>query len=218
MSKIITPEQKKFLNVFAGSNLSNSFYFTGGTALSHYYLNHRFSEDLDFFSEQEFDPQQISIFLKSVKNIIGYKEIDYQNSFNRNIYQLRFDKGFLKVEFTYYPFKQIEKPKKIDGILVDNLTDIAVNKLFTINQNARGRDYFDLYFISKKQKISLEKLRKLAKIKFDWHVDPLHLGTQLNRVDEFADDPILKEKIDKKEMIKFFQNEALKLGKDILKR
>jgi len=28
----------------------SSFYLTGGTALGRFYLNHRFSEDLDFFS------------------------------------------------------------------------------------------------------------------------------------------------------------------------
>jgi predicted nucleotidyltransferase component of viral defense system len=30
----------------------SSFYLTGGTALGRFYLNHRFSEDLDFFMNQ----------------------------------------------------------------------------------------------------------------------------------------------------------------------
>lgn len=218
MAKIINNHQEDFLKLFASSPLSKQFYFSGGTALSYFYLNHRFSEDLDFFSKDEFDPQQIAIFLKSIKDKLGYKNIDYQQSFNRNIYQLRFNKDFLKIEFTYFPFSQIEKPNKKEGILVDSLIDIGANKLFTINQNARGRDYFDLYFIAKKQKVTLEKLRMLAKVKFDWHIDPLHLGTQLNRVTEFIDDPILKKKIDKQKVDRYFQSEASKLGKEIFKR
>lgn len=40
-----------------------SFYLTGGTALSRYYLNHRYSEDLDFFVNDDPD------FEKYYKNI-----------------------------------------------------------------------------------------------------------------------------------------------------
>lgn len=217
MAKIITKVQEKFLKLFSKSELSKHFYFSGGTALSYYYLSHRYSEDLDFFTEEEFNAVQISVFLKSIKQEIGYLSFDYQQSFNRNIYHLRFKDSFLKVEFTYYPFTQVQKPKNINGILVDSLVDIATNKLFTISQNARGRDYFDLFYINQKEKISLEKLRKLAKIKFDWHVDPLHLGTQLNRVEEFIDDPILTKKVDKNKIIKFFKKEASDLGKAIFK-
>lgn len=48
---------------------------------------------------------------------------------------------------------------------IDSLKDIAVNKLFTIYQNPRGRDFYDIYFILKKQtEWSLEQLIKLARI------------------------------------------------------
>ena len=124
----------------------------------------------------------------------------------------------MKIEYTYFPFKQIEKPSKKEGVLVDSLIDIGANKLFTINQNARGRDYFDLYFIAQKENMSMEKLRRLAKIKFDWHIDPLHLGARFNQVSEFLDDPILKKKVSKKTITKFFETEASKLGKDFLQK
>ena len=39
--------QDKFLNWW--TNLGLPFYLTGGTALGRYYLEHRSSEDLDFF-------------------------------------------------------------------------------------------------------------------------------------------------------------------------
>lgn len=41
----------------------DSFYLTGGTALGRFYLNHRFSEDLDFFLNMD------SGFEKKVKMI-----------------------------------------------------------------------------------------------------------------------------------------------------
>ncbi|MEA3355023.1 MAG: nucleotidyl transferase AbiEii/AbiGii toxin family protein [Patescibacteria group bacterium] len=215
--KAITRRQKEFLRLMADSSLVDQFYFTGGTALSLYYLNHRFSEDLDFFSEKEFEVSSINVWLKQNKEKIGYEEFDLQTSFNRNIFLLRFGKGdFLKTEFTYFPFKRIEKSLDVDGLRINSLLDIGVDKIFTISQNPRGRDYFDLFFILEKLDKQTEDLRKLAKIKFDWHVDSLQLGAQLNRVDEFLDDPILIKKINKKVVVEFYRDEAKKLKNQVV--
>jgi len=36
--------------------------------------------------------------------------------------------------------------------MVDSMLDIAVNKIFTIYQKARARDFIDLYFIYQQEK------------------------------------------------------------------
>lgn len=46
------------------SRLNTPFYLTGGTALSRYYLNHRHSDDLDFFTNNNSD------FSKWIQSII----------------------------------------------------------------------------------------------------------------------------------------------------
>ena len=48
MGKEIRDAQQKILKVF--SKTAKNFALAGGTALELYYLNHRFSADLDFFS------------------------------------------------------------------------------------------------------------------------------------------------------------------------
>lgn len=53
--------------------VTDSFYLSGGTALAEYYLHHRYSEDLDFFSECEVDVQGIFTVLSSVKKIMGFQ-------------------------------------------------------------------------------------------------------------------------------------------------
>lgn len=217
MDSILTEQQQLALKLIADTNLAQHFYFGGGTVLSHYYLQHRYSEDLDFFSQEEFDPQDITISVKSLKNKLGFELFDYQNSFNRNLYFLRFKNGYiLKLEFTYYPFQQIEQPKKIDGLLIDSVIDIATNKLFTIAQKPRGRDYFDLYTIIRKYGFILEDLRMKAKLKFDWHVDPLQLASKLYEVDTHLDDPIIDGQFDKNIITSFFHAEAEKLKGEIL--
>ena len=218
MVSILTPQQKLALKLISQTNLAKEFYFSGGTALSHYYLQHRKSEDLDFFRGEEFDPQNITISIKSLQDKMGFKNFDYQSSFNRNLFFLKFlDNYILKLEFTYYPFTQIEKPKLLDGLLVDSVIDIATNKLFTIVQKPRGRDYFDLYFIIQKYGFSIEDLRMKAKIKFDWHVDPLQLASRLFEVDTHLDDPITEGELDSKPIIVFFQTEAEKLKGEVVK-
>ena len=52
---ILTSEQHLVLDMAAKDELINSwFYLTGGTALAEFYLRHRLSEDLDFFSDEPF--------------------------------------------------------------------------------------------------------------------------------------------------------------------
>jgi|SRR3989338_86173 len=219
MDTILTLKQKKALKCIAQTNLAKKFYFTGGTALAHVYLHHRKSEDLDFFNEQEFDPQQVASTLKTLQHTLRFISFDYQQSFNRNIYMLRFDQSkFLKLEFTFFPFHQIEKPSEKEGLLIDSVLDIATNKLFTIAQNPRGRDYFDLYCIIQKYHYAMENLRMFAKQKFDWHIDPLQLGSRFHEVTQHLDDPILVQYVEHALVIKFFQDEAMKFASQIIDR
>jgi len=217
---ILSSNQKKFLNFFISSpDLRNNFYLTGGTCLSEFYLHHRYSEDLDFFSEKEIDIVSITSILKKSKNSLYYKKIDFQKSFNRNIFQLIFDdKNFLKIELTYFPFEAIDKRVEKNYLTIDSLKDIAVNKLFTIIQNPRGRDYYDLFFIFKKTNFDFNELLKLARIKFDYQIDYLTVGSQLIKFSELKDDPII---IDKKnyfnDVEKFFYKLAQKFKNKIIK-
>ncbi len=212
--KLLSERQKKFLNTFGQSKLSSNFYLTGGTALVSYYIPYRYSEDLDFFSQKEVDIQAILTFFKSQKETLGYKKLEFNTSFNRNLFFLRYKGEELKIEFTYFPFPQIESPKK-EIILVDSLIDIAVNKLFTIYQNPRCRDFTDLYMIHKRYSLEFSHLIKKAKLKFDWHIDPLKLGSQLMLVKKLKDYPRFIKPIESKKWQDYFLKEARELGKSI---
>ncbi|MDD5173732.1 MAG: nucleotidyl transferase AbiEii/AbiGii toxin family protein [Candidatus Omnitrophota bacterium] len=217
--EILTSRQKKFLSLLSKNKLiSKNFYLTGGTALAAYYLKHRYSEDLDFFSENEIDILSINIFLKNIKSAIGIKEVDFQQSFNRNLFFLNTKPETLKVEFTYFPFRLIKSPDKKDGVCVNSLTDIAVDKAFTISQNPRARDFIDLYYILKANKnMSFERLIKMARAKFDWHIDPIQLGTQLLKAKDIKDLPRMIKKLNHQDWRDFFVSKAKSLSDSIFK-
>ncbi|MBI4235466.1 nucleotidyl transferase AbiEii/AbiGii toxin family protein [Candidatus Peregrinibacteria bacterium] len=214
---ILSGNQRKILQTISLDKLFHkNFYLTGGTALAEFYLMHRLSEDLDFFSEKEFDSQAIFVFFKKNQKALKIKKIDYQQSFNRNLFFLHLDNDTIKTEFTYFPFPRIETAVDKNGIAIDSVLDIAVNKVFTIYQKARARDFIDLYFIIKKYKFNLGNLIKKAKIKFDWHIDPIQLGSQFFKAQEVKDFPRMIAKEDRKSWQKFFLDEAKSIGNKIL--
>lgn len=198
-------------------NITEAFYLGGGTALAEFYLKHRLSEDLDFFTENEFDPLSISAFLKSIQKKLKITKIDYQQSFNRNLFFITIGKETIKTEFTYYPFPQIQKVKAINGIKTDSLLDIAVNKVFTIYQKPRSRDFIDLYLIMKKTGWEMSDLIKKAKMKFDYHVDLLQLGSQFVKATDLEDFPKMLIRLSNSSWQKFFLTEAGKFKDKILK-
>ncbi len=215
--KILSDRQEIFLKVFSGKKeLTKRFYLTGGTALVAFYLPYRISQDLDFFSEKEIDINEILTFLKSNQKTLKYKEFDFNTSFNRNIVQLKYKTDVLKLEFTYFPFPQIKKPIIKKGIKIDSVLDISVNKIFTIYQQPRSRDFMDLYMITRKYNYKINDLIKKAKLKFDWHVDPIKLGSQLLKAKQLKDYPRLLEKLDHKKWQDFFEKEAKELKNKIL--
>ena len=69
-NKILTNGQISLLEEIGKNEfIAQKFYLTGGTALAGFYLSHRYSEDLDFFSETEFDILQIDIAVNKLFSI-----------------------------------------------------------------------------------------------------------------------------------------------------
>lgn len=193
--------------------LADNFYLTGGTALAEFYLDHRLSEDLDFFSEQEVDAEAVSVILKKIQSKGKVKSFRYEQSFNRNLFFLEIGDEIIKTEFTYFPFPFIEKGRKIEKLNVDSLVDIATNKLFTIYQKPRSRDFIDLYFILvEKKEWSIDELIKKARVKFDYHIDPLQLASQFVKVEILRDYPRMIKNIEPRIWQRFFLKEAKKLS------
>ena len=216
-SSILTARQTQFLKEFADQEaLANQFYLSGGTALTAYYIPYRYSEDLDFFSVEAIDPSVITVFLGSIKNRLKYRSIESNTSFNRNLFFLDFPDEILKTEFTFFPFPQIEKPTTHNGIKIDSLVDIATNKLFTIYQNPRARDFTDLFMICDQQKFTVNELIKKARIKFDWQIDPIKLGTQFLLARELKDYPRLINELNLEDWQTFFVEAARNLGPEIV--
>lgn len=217
---ILTDEQIAFL-LFIGSQkyFRTHYYLTGGTPLAAFYLHHRYSEDLDFFTEdKEVDIRAVQQLMHRAKEKCGFKKISYAKYYGLYTFFLEYPQGTkLKVDFNYYPFKRIEAGETQYNFAVDSLKDIAVNKIQSIATRTNARDFIDLFFICKEKKYDIEELLKLARNKFDWYTDPLQFGKQLIKAPSLKDFPRMIKKIDDENFIKFFENEAKKLGNTFMK-
>ncbi len=213
---IITPEQKCLLDKFRkDSFLSSNFYFTGGTALSLYYLQHRESVDLDFFSEKPFALEDVVTKIDSWKKSLKLSAVDYVTVVNTHIFNLTFPhKLTVKVDFNFYPYKRLDKQNVIDGIMVDSKTDIAVNKLLTIQQRTAVKDFVDLYFLL--QDFTIWDLIEGVRIKFKVKMDLFVIGSDFLKVENFDYLPKMVKPLTLEKLKEFFRKEAEKLGRNYL--
>lgn len=214
---ILSENQRRLLDALAlEKTITDAFYLSGGTALAEYYLHHRYSEDLDFFSLEEFPIEAITAVLKKISKRAGITGMRYEQSFNRNLFFLEAGEETIKTEFTYFPFERIDATKKVGALAIDSLLDIAVNKLFTIYQKPRSRDFTDLYCIIQQEHWTIMDLSKKARIKFDTHIDPLQLGAQFLRADELKDYPRMITPLESETWQAFFKDEASRLRPSVL--
>lgn len=218
MKNILNRHQLGLLQGLVLEPVFNSkFYLSGGTALAQYYLHHRYSEDLDFFCEEEVDTLWLTTTASVLKTKTGASKFDFEQSFNRNLVYFSYGKEVVKTEFTFYPFTKIENPLIAGGLKVDSLVDIAVNKFFTIYQKPSGRHFIDLYLILKTGKVAWEDLTKLARIKFDTAIDPLQLGSQLVTAESISDLPRMIVPLQEKQWRQYFTEKASALRSSVLR-
>ncbi|OGG17384.1 hypothetical protein A3D78_04185 [Candidatus Gottesmanbacteria bacterium RIFCSPHIGHO2_02_FULL_39_14] len=218
MGTILSNFQKIAISIFRASPLVNKFYLAGGTALAEYYIHHRKSEDLDFFSQEELSISSLKRFTVKVAKEMAMERTEYQHGFG--LYTFFFyPKGEVakyKIDFGQYPFGTIEPLKKFGGIQVESLYDIAVDKAHTISIRPRFRDFIDLYFILQENPgWNFRELTERGQEKFEIAVDPLQLGENLMLVKKQEDIPIMIKKVDVNSVRKFFLAEAKRLQSEI---
>ena len=212
--KILTNFQRKALKEIGKSELSRFFVWSGGTALSFYYLQHRLSVDLDFMSQDLFRDEYLLTELRKIAKNLGVKSIEEQKKLNRHEFWLKKGKEVLRMEFVFYPFPRIRPPKKLKefNIKIDSIEGMLTNKVNAVYERSEPKDIFDLYCILLIKKINFFRIFKLVEKKFGIRIDPvLFIGEVLRGAEKLEGirPLILKKKLLKPSSIKaYFQKGA----------
>jgi predicted nucleotidyltransferase component of viral defense system len=147
--------------------ISTHFYLAGGTTLSEYYLQHRLSDDLDFFtSDKDIDITYIEIFFEDNKEKLHLKSRQRIKKYDRNMINLIYTDGFeLKTEFTKY-YKPLYPLQIQDGLQIESINDIFLNKIACIIDRYDPKDYIDLFYLRDDKRIDLIDIQTRYEQKF----------------------------------------------------
>lgn len=214
--QIITPKQERLLlGLSRSAHLRKTFYFTGGTVLSAFYLHHRFSEDLDFFSENQFDPEATFSFIERMAKQERFTFTMQKKEVVQMFFLTYPDGTEFKVDFAHYPYPRLEKGHVEYGVSVDSLLDIGVNKTVALLQRTEIKDFVDYYYLE--QKFGLWDLTEGARIKFRMELDPILFASDLLKAEEFTFMPKMIAPITLRELKAFFRARAKEVGKRALR-
>jgi predicted nucleotidyltransferase component of viral defense system len=187
--QILTDLQRKILNIFSAQPDEEAFYLTGGTALSAFFLKHRKSNDLDFFTsveelilpfsqKLELPLKQENLKVERLRGFHSFVELFVTSKEDSTIIHFAVDSPFR--------FEQPCESKEIRGLKVDSLIDIATNKLLALFGRAALRDFIDVYFLVK-ERFNKSELVEKAAMK-DPGFDLYWLGIAVERIDDLPDD------------------------------
>ncbi len=183
---LLTPIQRAFIARFAALPDQAQFYLAGGTALAEYYLGHRLSFDLDFFTGEAplILPHSYQIEAWGREGDLGVSVVRRFTTYVEFIVTREAES--LKVDLAQDSPFRLEPPTRTRaGIWVSSLPDLRVDKLLAYFGRAEPRDAVDLYFIL--QQVSLDELLRQAAQK-DPGFDLYWFAVALNRAADFPDE------------------------------
>ncbi len=140
--------QDRFLTWFAEQ--STPFYLTGGTALGRFYLDHRYSEDIDLFVHQH--PEFLKLVAHLINNIPKEWKLDKTQTLITGDYARLFitddDLVTLKIEWVNDALFRPDQPLQYPYGLIDTPLNILANKLTAIMGRDEPKDLFDIVHIA----------------------------------------------------------------------
>lgn len=148
-SRALTALKRDFLLGFFDRH--QEFYLTGGSALGVFYLGHRLSYDLDFFTPEAVNWNVVQNSIRAVAKQIGADLETASASPGFYRFDLRRDDEREILDFVVDDVPQVDPEKERFGtIRVDTLREITVNKVCTLIGRCELKDLLDLYFLDKR--------------------------------------------------------------------
>jgi len=201
--RVLTPKQQELLNAFFSRSAGRNFFLTGGTALAEFYLQHRFSEDIDLFT---LDDQAFSESVGELRNLAA----ELGCTFEERVATPTFHQVFfrppsqleIKVDLVRETGPQFGQHQDFEKVIVDSELNIAVNKITALFGRASNKDFVDLYFLLKRD-YDLAQLIELAKQK-DPGLNEFYLSGMMRQIRKIDSLPRMIQPITPDELRAFF--------------
>jgi len=171
--------QLVFLSYLYGARQGSNVYFKGGTALRFLFDSPRFSEDLDFsttYTKEQIVEIITSLEQKMKKELPGLRIVGAYSGERGIRFRLKYQSADFKypsvIRLDFNTVKQI-RDKAVSPLLtkfpvmifplISHLSgeEILAEKIRALATRAKGRDFFDVWFMLKKGILLKENLLKL---------------------------------------------------------
>lgn len=211
--KALTSATRDAFRLLNGLELTKSFYLAGGTGLA-LHFGHRFSVDLDFFSDEATavaadqrstlravvdDPTLEIIYDKDSTFVITWRGVGI-SFFRLNLYPL------------------VQPTFAVDDVRLASVEEIGAMKLAAIINRGTRKDMVDLYFILRE--VSLDSLFQVASVKYaKVRSFPVSAARALSYFDDAEALP-MPQMIDRtpwSKMKKFLETKAVEAGRKKLR-
>jgi len=180
--EVISKETRSNLELLKKANVLDGFYLAGGTGLA-LQIKHRFSIDLDFFTEKDIDIDSLKDKLNELGVITVEKEA--KNTLNGTF-------NGTEIMFLKYAYPLLFPLQESEGITIADIRDIGCMKISAVSSRGSKKDFIDLFFICKNV-LSLEELLELFKKKYkDINYNMVHIRKSLVYFENAEKDPIPK--------------------------
>ena len=153
------------------------FYLTGGTCINRFYSEKRYSDDLDFFTN---DNNLFREYIRSIFTIFDEKKIIFEIVTDSKDFVRIKIKDILKVDFVndriYYYGRTV---KSESGYILDNTMNMSANKLSAIVGRDEPKDIFDLFLLSTLSEFNWNTVSEIARKKelFEYDILEYRLKT-----------------------------------------
>lgn len=154
-TRTVEPGTLGLLKQLMAMDLLRSFYLVGGTSLA-LQLGHRLSIDLDLFTTEDFDKEELFHVLSAHFDYV-ILESEGPSMLITNINQV-------KVDFVKMSYPILFDPLEIEAVRMLDIRDVAPMKLKAIAQRGSKKDFYDIYFLL--DYLSLSEMLQLFSNKF----------------------------------------------------
>lgn len=162
---IIEMLEKQLGQVIKCDILPPETYLAGGTAV-YFYLKHRVSVDLDFFTPTDFNAE---IFVHNIKKC--FQDVCVELMEKKTVI-LYISKEKIQLSLFFFPYEGLNNthPYALQNDITCPLAsweDIEAMKAVAISQRGSAKDFIDLYFMLKKTAHTWDDILKFVMKKYD---------------------------------------------------
>lgn len=178
IGRIVSEKMLAVCAELGAGGLARGFYLAGGTGLA-LQIHHRRSVDLDFFTLAPTEKLPRQMVAREVERVFGQRI----KTIRQEVDQATWEIAGVQVTFVAYPFPLLYDPisgheisNALGALLLASVREIALMKAYALGRWATFRDFLDLYFVLKRNIMSLDDLIQDATRKFMLGGEPLFQG------------------------------------------